>query len=71
MCTGVCYSQFNAAVLYIEQTLAVNMDLSLNILFDQPTVAEVAQHIEQMRCTAQTLQAPITRDSDERAEIEL
>ncbi|MBW4553600.1 MAG: SDR family NAD(P)-dependent oxidoreductase [Aphanocapsa sp. GSE-SYN-MK-11-07L] len=50
---------------------AAKLDLSLNILFDHPTIAEIAQYIDKLHCAAQNLQTPVSQDLDDRAEIEL
>jgi acyl transferase domain-containing protein/acyl carrier protein len=58
-----------------QMSEVAEINLSLNILFNHPTVAKIAQYIEQIRCVAQNSQAPIDSasfaDSDDRAEIEL
>jgi len=50
------------------------INLSLNILFEQPTIAAIVQYIERVRCVAHNLQsidADSFANSDDRAEIEL
>jgi acyl transferase domain-containing protein/acyl carrier protein len=49
----------------------VKIDFSLNILFDKPTVADIAQYIEKIRRTTQALQAPINAELADRTEIEI
>ncbi|WP_041661144.1 zinc-binding dehydrogenase [Acaryochloris marina] len=60
-----------ATQVVVQMGVATQVDLSLNILFDHPTVAAVAQYVEQVQQTATALQASINSDSDDRAEIEL
>ncbi|MBW4660743.1 MAG: SDR family oxidoreductase [Drouetiella hepatica Uher 2000/2452] len=60
-----------ATQVMAQMSGVAQVNLSMNVLFEQPTVAEIAQYIERIRCVAHNLQSPIHADSDDRAEIEL
>ncbi|HEY9629840.1 MAG TPA: SDR family NAD(P)-dependent oxidoreductase [Coleofasciculaceae cyanobacterium] len=60
-----------ATQVMVQMSGVAQVNLSLNVLFEQPTVAEIAQYIERIRCVAHNLQSSIHADSDDRAEIEL
>jgi len=49
----------------------LHIELSVNSMFEKPTVAESAQYIENTRYTIQQLQAPINAELGEITEIEL
>ncbi|NEO98540.1 MAG: SDR family NAD(P)-dependent oxidoreductase [Symploca sp. SIO2E9] len=49
----------------------LHIELSVNIMFEKPTIAEVVQYIENTRYTIQQLQTPISVELGEITEIEL